>query len=377
MIKILGRHILLALYISSFLFGSSDVLLTMKADKSSAFVGEPIIVSVTISEKVGTVVDGNRYEKPDFSGFLVQEAKNNTTTIENGFEKTQLNYLLIPKNAGIFNIKPPKADISVQNGVQSLEFMGIVMQTTSPVVKHLIAKPLTITVKPAPKNIDLIGDFTMTATTNPIQSKANKPIVLSFNIEGSGVVDDVRDLDFGIDGVTTYSKKPKISQDFSNNILKSSYQKEYIFISDHNFTIPSQTITIFNTRTNSTIQKVIPSQRITIFNSTPKASSEVISESNTGNNNSKTFSWFSIFMGFIVGVIVASFIGWILLNKSKNRKIKPSKNELLILLPYAKSDSEVDEMVRNLYAKQKGNKNIKIDNKKLKQLLAKYEPKVK
>lgn len=377
MIKILGSYILVGLYISSFVFGSSEVLLTMKADKSSAFVGEPIVISVIISEKVGTVVDGNRYEKPDFSGFLVQEAKNNTTTIENGFKKTQLNYLLIPKNAGIFNIKPPKADISVQNGVQSLEFMGIIMQTSSPVVRHLTTQPLTIIVKPAPKNIDLVGDFTITATTNTTQSKANKPIVLTFKIEGNGVVDDMRDFDFGIDGVTTYSNKPKISQDFSNNTLKSSYQKEYIFVSDHNFTIPSKTITIFNPRTSSTIQKVIPSQNITIFNSNPKVSCEVISEHSINENDSETLLWFSSIIGFVVGAILISFVGWILFNKSKNHKIKPSKNELLILLPYARNDSEVDEMVRNLYAKQKGNKNIKIDNKKLKKLLRKYESKIR
>lgn len=375
--KILGRYILLSSIVISYLCASGEVSITMKSDKDSVFIGEPIVVSVIISEKAGVAVNGSKYEKPDFSGFLVKEAKNNITTIENGYEKTKLNYILIPQKAGTFNIKPAKADISVQNGVQSLEFMGIVMQTSSPKIEHLVSNSLSIAVKPAPLNIDLVGDFTISAIPNIIQSKANKPIILTLNIEGNGVVDDMHDLDYGIDGVTTYANKAKISQNFSNTTFKSSYQKEYIFVSDHSFIIPAQTISIFNPTTNSIEKKALPSQNITITGGSITKADGVISEQDEKDNGSIISSWLGGAIGFISGLVIALLFGWLMLNKSKKPKIALNVNVISKLLPYAKYDIEADEMVRNLYAKQKGDKNIKIDKKKLKQLLTKYESKIK
>lgn len=377
MTKILGKYIFLILITTLSIFGNSEFALSMKSNKNRVFAGEPIIVSVTMSAKAGSIIDLQRYEKPEFNGFIAREAKSSTTTIDNGFEKTVINYMLTPLNVGTFNIKPAKVAISVQNSTQSIEFMGIVMQSSSPIIKNIASNSLNIIVKPAPKNIDLIGNFDITAVTNLHQSKANQPVILTLKTEGNGIVEDMRDLDYNLDNVTTYSNKPKISQDFSNNRLKSLYIKEYIFISDHNFTIPAQKILIFDPVINRTIEKVLPSKKIIITGVTNADQNDVLSEHNDRKLDMKTSSFFIGFIGFVLGISCVLFIRWIMLRKSNKQKVSLGKNNISKLLPYAKIDSDVDCMIRQLYAKQKGDKSIKIDNKKLKQLLAKYKSEIR
>lgn len=374
MIKILGRYLLIVALFISVIFGSDDIALSMKSSKSSVLVGEPFIVSVIISEKTGLVIDGKNYQKPDFSGFSVKEEKQPTTTIINDTERTELRYMLTPQNAGSFTINPAKADVSVQNSVQSIDFMGMSIQTSTPRRENLVSNSLKIIVKNPNLQTDLIGDFDISHSLSSTSTIANKPVIMTLNIRGNGDIGGMKDLKLATDSVTVYSQKAITTQSFVSNAIQSTYKKDYVFIGDHNFTIPPIEISVLNPSTMQVTTKTIPAQKVIVKGDGSK--NQGVISSNVNKESHGVPFW----LYFVFGVIATIFIIVLsrFVNIKKTKQKSPSmKNSLSLLMPYAKEDKEVEEMVDNLYAKYKGNKNIKIDKKKLKELLSKYDSKIK
>ncbi len=374
MIKILGRYLWIVAISVSAIFGLDGITLSMKSSKSSVLVGEPFIVTVIISEKNGLMIDGKNYQKPDFSGFSVTEDKQPVTTITNDIKRTELRYMLTPQNAGSFTISPARVEIVAQNSVQSIDFMGITIETSIPKIENLVSNALNITVKDPNIQTDLIGNFDISRNLSSTSTTANKPVIMTLNISGNGDVDSMRDLNFSIDGVTVYSQKAITTKSFGANEIHSTYKKDYVFIGDHNFTIPAIEISVLNTSTMQVTTKTIPAQNIIVNGSGNKDQEVVISHAN--NDSHGVPFWLYFIFGVIATLFILFLSRFVKIKKTKQKSLS-MKNSLSQLMPYAKEDIEVEEMVKNLYAKQKGNKNIKIDKKKLKELLTKYNNSIK
>jgi len=373
-IKILGRYLWIVAISVSAIFGLDGITLSMKSSKSSVLVGEPFIVTVIISEKNGLMIDGKNYQKPDFSGFSVTEDKQPVTTITNDIKRTELRYMLTPQNAGSFTISPARVEIVAQNSVQSIDFMGITIETSIPKIENLVSNALNITVKDPNIQTDLIGNFDISRNLSSTSTTANKPVIMTLNISGNGDVDSMRDLNFSIDGVTVYSQKAITTKSFGANEIHSTYKKDYVFIGDHNFTIPAIEISVLNTSTMQVTTKTIPAQNIIVNGSGNKDQEVVISHAN--NDSHGVPFWLYFIFGVIATLFILFLSRFVKIKKTKQKSLS-MKNSLSQLMPYAKEDIEVEEMVKNLYAKQKGNKNIKIDKKKLKELLTKYNNSIK
>jgi len=361
--------------------------LQMRADKQEVIVGEPLVVTVYFSLKVGVrLADNPQYSKPRFKGFFVKDVNDPRAYIKGDQQIQELRYILTPQKEGTYTVGPATARISeVDRSRRDMfgRFFGGNLKT-------IASNPLTITVKPKPEDTDLVGDFKLESHLDHIQTKANKPVNLTVRIDGEGSLEDFDLSDYEIDGVTVYSDDPKINSQLSGSKLKSSFVKSFAFISDHDFTIPARTITVYDTKKGEVSTLEIPGYNIKVdalpqsvaatpvTNSTDGKIQTNLKQSDTSEKKVvekvevERVAWWMLLLAFMAGALSLYLVQ--LLPKFKGKAASPFKESeaLKILYAHINDDKEAEAMVRKLYAKKNGDKNVTIDKKELKALVEKY-----
>ena len=365
--------------------------LQFKTQKDKVMVDEPFVVSVYFVVRNDIVLATQpRYNPPKFDGFFVSEPKQKSYQNKN-YNITQLDYIITPKAEGNYTITPPSAKVAVSSQRQD-PFFGFGMDAKWYAIN---AKPISVVVKPKPDNVSLVGDFKVVAHIDKEKTKANKPVNLSIKIFGEGSLNDIELPEYDIDGVSVYSDDATIKSEVKNGKIYSSYIKTYAFISDHSFDIPKLELKAYSTTINKEYNLTIPSYHIevatnqayTLNNSNVSTPQKPMihtnlktmpneSTNNSSNLNIEVASWWSLLLAFVAGI--ASMFGFSRLNiKVKTPKFTLSNQEILtILYPHISEDKNVEEMVRKLYAKENGDKSIKIDKKELEKMLRKYKDEI-
>ena len=195
---------------------------------------------------------------------------------------------------------------------------------------------------------------------------------------------------YDIDDVTVYSNDAKVQIDAAGNGIKSIYTKSFAFIGDHDFTIPSREFSMYNPKTKRLEKLQIPSYEIKVKSVKPPQSPKENTILDTGaekensssdktqikykDQNEFTISWWMLVASFVFGLTVM----YTLLTGLQKWKYAAGKNRfktseaLKILYPHISKSIEVEEMVRKLYAKKNGDKNIQIDKKVLKEIMEQF-----
>jgi hypothetical protein len=256
--------------------------------------------------------------------------------------------------------------------------------------KSIASNTVTITVKPKPVDTDLVGHFTLESHLDRNETKANKPVNLTVRIEGEGSLEDFDLSDYEIDGVTVYSDDPKIDSKLSGDTLHSTFVKSFAFISDHDFTIPARTISVYDLKSRKVVDLNIPSYEVKV-----KAQHHIAATQSGGGTDGTVqtnlkpagssvakvvekkvevvrVAWWMLVLAFIAGAVSLYLLQ--LLSKFKGRGSSPFKESeaLKILYAHINDDKEAEAMVRRLYAKKNGDKSVIIDKKELKALVEKY-----
>ena len=82
--------------------------------------------------------------------------------------------------------------------------------------------------------------------------------------------------------------------------------------------------------------------------------------------------WWMLAIAFALGALFMYLLQFFLkVWQRKERKYKES-DALKILYGHISEDKAVEEMVRKLYAKKRGDKSVKINKKELKEMIEKY-----
>jgi len=365
---------------------SNKFSLQLRADKKSVLVGEPFVVTVffSISKNVRLSQNPN-YTKPDFDGFFVKELGNEKTYMKGNYQVTELGYLLTPEKEGNFTIGPATAKVGVADTSRRDMFGRFFGTVWTPIASNTI----DIEVKPAPQDTDLVGDFTIHSSIDKESVKANKPVNLTVQIEGEGNLEDFEFPAYEIDGVTIYSDDAKVETQIINKQLKSTYVKTFVFISDHDFKIPSKSISVYDTKTKEVKHLEIPSYDVKVEGSkavtmpqSPSAAGivqtdikpQTANDQDSAAPNSKSpqeMVWWMPAVAFVLGMLVMYLAKYL---PTWKRKPSPFKEEeaLKILYGHMSDDKEVEEMVRKLYAKKNGDKSVQIDKKKLKAMVERF-----
>jgi len=367
--------------------GHAQYSFILKSDKKSMMVGESFIVSAYVSVDINLkATQFADYIEPTSPGFFFKSLGKEKQYEENGYHVVEMQYIATAKKEGTFSIAPASIKIGIENRRRQ-DIFGRYGIRWIPAISN----SLDIEVKAPAKDTDLIGIFKLNARIDKQKTKVNKPINLVVTIAGQGNLEDFNFEKYEIDGVTIYSDEAKVSSRIDNEILKSSYSKNFVFIADGDFTIPSRTITVYDTQTQSEKSLVIPSYKIKVTQNKSLAKNPVITtpkgvvkdkkslaSKSKGKLAEKVVSvkstgWGMLVSVFILGMLVLYLIQMIpsfLANKKKN----PYKEDeaLKILYAHISKDKKVETMVRKLYARKNGDKSIEIDKKELKAMVESF-----
>jgi hypothetical protein len=364
--------------------------LSMKADKHTVTVGEPLLVTVYFSLRHDVRLSDNpQYNRPEFKGFFVKEIGDEKSYNRGNYRITELRYVLTPQKEGNYTIAPASAKI----GVADTSRRDIFGRYFGTIWKPISSNALEIEVKPLPVDADIVGRFTVESTVDATAVKANKPVNLTVTIDGEGSLDDFDLSDYEIDGVTIYSDDAEVTTNVIGNKLRSTYVKKFVFISDHDFKIPARTVTAYDPQSKKVQTLQIPGYSISVKSKPAAAGTTPMSKTNeahsgevqtnlklsekrgeaptaTSRKSEGGIAWWIAVAAFLAGMVtmyLAAQFKW-------KRKASPFKESeaLKILYGHMSEDPEVEAMVRKLYAKKNGDKSVIIDKKELRALVEKY-----
>jgi len=88
----------------------------------------------------------------------------------------------------------------------------------------------------------------------------------------------------------------------------------------------------------------------------------------------KSLEWWMLMLAFILGLFMMYLFKYVPLSTFKTEKSAYKESEALkILYAHITESKEIEEMVRKLYAKERGDKSVVIDKKLLKELVEKIK----
>jgi len=367
---------------------SNDIFsLQMHANKTKVMVGESLMVTVYFSLKNGVRLSQDiQYTAPSFSGFIVTEGGDQNAYIKGNYQVQEVRYILTPQEEGNFTVTPAHAKVGVADRSRR-DIFGMTFGTKW---KQMASNSLEIEVLPQAKESDLVGDFTVDATIDAEEVKANKPVNLTVKIEGKGNLESFEFPKYEIDGVTVYSDEAKIETKVVDGELYSSYSKSFAFISEDDFKIPARSFSMLTPEDQQMKELNVNAYEVTIKQSSTSASLSVKPHTNgivqtkiaqplstqeaskEKRVEVKTVAWWMLVAAFALGALFIIVLQR--LPRLKSRSTNPYKESeaLKILYAHMSEDTEVEEIVRKLYARKNGDKTVEIDKKVLKEMVERF-----
>ena len=373
---------------------SNRYVLHLRADKKSVIVGEPIVVHVYFSLKFGVrLADIPQYNKPAFKEFFTKEIGESKVYNEGNREITEHTYLLTPLYEGNYTLGPATAKI-VLAGKNKRDMFGSSDTTRVPIASNTS----DIEVKEKPRESDLVGSFTIKNSLDRQKAEADKPVSLEVEIKGEGSLEDFEFPDYEISGVTVYSDEAETSVDVNGSLVRSTYRKKFVFVSDHSFTIPARHFSTYDTKSKTVKYLDLPSYDIEIEASSvpavqkphtkipdvgktqavPKLSRKSMldldEEEEKVLQKAPSAPWWMIALAFVLGMF-AMFLLMLLPKMTRRRGSKnyTESKALKILYPHSGESREIEAMVGKLYAKKNGDKSVIIDRKALQEIVKRIE----
>ncbi|MCB4757176.1 MAG: BatD family protein [Elusimicrobia bacterium] len=183
--------------------GLKPVFMTAEVDKSRAYVGEEILLSIKFLRQPGLQLAAQpQYFQPEMTGFISEPMKQQeyTTSIQGvQFVVTELRYALFPTSEGEFAIGSAQIDLAVRTQGNPFDadsffqnFFGRAQQM------RLKTRPIPVNVRALPKDkpanfSGAIGRLKITARTDTTDFEVGKPFNLIVNIEGKGNVRSLKE----------------------------------------------------------------------------------------------------------------------------------------------------------------------------------------
>ena len=205
--------------------GPAAVFITGTVDRTSVYVGEPIIFSFRFYNRV-TLLRQPAYQPPEMTGFWAEDLppqRNFQTTVKG------IPYNVTEVRTALFPTAPGKAHVGAAALTVSLESFG-----TDPFgndffsqffgrgeEKTLRTEPIAVAVKalPEPKPADFkgaVGDYALKAEVDKDKTTVGQPITLTLTVSGKGNIKSLPDIalptlvnfrTFDANAATTIEKK--------------------------------------------------------------------------------------------------------------------------------------------------------------------------
>ncbi len=380
----------------------SDFLVQMSVDKKTAHVGEPINLTVSFKQKLDARAAKLQLGEPKLENFWVKKVEGVDKENEGEYIVQKLHYILFPQKSGTYTIEPIEAAIG--KTVQRRSRMGGMFNdpffddpffstfTNSVKWQKIYSNDIKLDIKPLPNNLELYGDFKISASVDKKKVHANKPVNLTIKVTGEGNIDDVKKFDLNIDNTIVYADEPKITSNLHGDKYVGEFSQKIAIIADSNFTIPEIELEFFdkNTKQVKTIKtKPIDIEVIGGASGVNKSSKPKIEMATTVNDNQQTptqavskveqnqepnhVKYLYLLAGLILGIALTTLFN-LLKNRDKKeqkdivkqiKKAKTDKELFELLLPYSQKGKLIaktlEKLEENIYKKA----NHKIDKDEL------------
>ena len=357
---------------------NSNFALDIAIEKQKFYLGESIVLNLYFKQRTNLDVLQIEYTPPEFKDFFSKQIGEGKTYKKGAFTIQELNYLLIAKKAGALTLEPARAKIAQR----SRERQEGGWYIDVPKWTKISSSALNLEVIEPTEAHDIVGKFNLTDSIDTVKVKANKPVTLRMELLGLGTLEDYDGIKFEIPSVTIYSDDAKVESTLMGKKLQSRYQKSFVFISDHSFTIPSKEIRAYDYITGKVEILKTKAYKIEVENS-PSLATKAVVESRIALppiraqlNMQKRTTLYALLLSFLFGVVLTllfSYITPLLVSRwQRKRKHFNGEEAFKILYPKMNESKEVEEMVRQLYAIKSGAKDIRIDREKLKRMVARY-----
>jgi hypothetical protein len=365
------------------------VKLEIISNKKELFVGEPVVVTIKLIVNANSKIAKAQLEQPEFPNFWIKWLNNGTQRQVGNTIIQEYKLLAFPQKSGKLTIGPVRAQVAKAQKIGrgfgfDDDFFNDFFQTFN--WSSIKSNSLTLDVKPLPNNLELYGDFSISASVDKTKVQANKPVNLTIKVKGFGNIDDIKKFELNIPEAVVYSDEPKIKSYIQNGKYGGEFSQKVAIVADRNYTIPSITLEYFSAKEQKvkTIQtkpiaieviggnKAAPAQIITSTPSqaiaTPLKEKVVIKEKLAPLN----YLW--LVLSFLAGgAVVFSFFAFKNRKKEKKeleitkaiKKAKDDKELFKVLLPYQKEHPFIAKVLEKLEANIYKNAKNSINKKEL------------
>ena len=385
LVKILGKTFLVFLLLCNFIIAkdsikiekveNNDIEFKILSNKNEAYEGEPIVVTLRLKIKKSLPIVDYRFYPPKFNNFWVKEFNEEKTKKylldTPKYLVKELNYVIFPQKSGILKVDPAVINLAIPDKKEDLFGLTVAV----PKWISVRSNPLEITIKPLPKEVDLVGSFKIKTYIDKKEIKPNEPVNFSVEIFGKGNIEDFEKIDLDILNATVFSDTPIKIQKFKDKNLSVKFIQKFSIVSNKNFTIPSLKIDYFNPIRNKIETLESKSIDIKVLNA---QRSEKLSYKKPAEQNLNKLSFlFGAIVGILITILIVLIFYFFKKREKKIRFTNSDKELLNRVLPYISKDLELELFAKELYGNIYENKKYKIDKKRLNKILKRYESKNK
>lgn len=306
--KNLGK-IFILLIIPVWIF--ADIKFTQEVSKDNIYLNETIKVTLKLTVPVNDNIDQVYFEEYDTYEFWIKPHKEKTVTQNKDFKTFIYEFLLEPKEEGIYTL--PKQLIKISSEKIRKRKRWLKIKSNANIIK---AAPLF-------NDLPIQGAYTIDLKADKPKIKANESVNLVLTVKGKGNLRDIKKFTLGLKDQIVYGDRPNIAVEFKNDSYQGELTQKFLVIADKSFTVPSLKLEYYN----PFLKKVRTSVTKPLFIEVEAIKKE--------QDDHYAVKYIFAFTGMIMGILL--YRGLIILNK----KYKRSKLPLVKLVKNAKNDKQL------------------------------------
>jgi hypothetical protein len=360
----LGKIVLLFLGFT-FIF-ANDFNYKITVDKTNPYIKEAVILTVDINQTNHDIVLLFDFDLLKNNSYSFQRIDIKEIDAYHAVQ-IQYTYLIYPLKEGDINI-----DFHLTQKATTDESVAYSFSGDRDNVKGLVTvntkidlAPLTLKVKPLPKNTQIVGDFSLDYKIKTLHAQAFEPIPLQVTLKGIGYPPLLENLLPSDNNITHFTETPLVTSFASRKGTHVTVTYPMALSHDKSFTLNPIIINAFNPTTKTSYTLTVPEQH---FNISKIDKASMIDKIDTPSALKADWSWLKTLFGYIIVFFAGylSALSWKLTKKKKHKEYHPwvekiqstkTSKELLQLL-MAKDSKAFTSCIEKLEASIYGNENI-------------------
>ncbi len=361
----LGKFLLLLILLIPLY--AKDFTYHIQVNRSNPYLKEPVLLSVDLNQTNPNTVLLFQFSVNPSKYYRVKQIN---ARIDNTLHHASHHYLyeLNPLTTGDVNIT-----FSLTKRVTTDEKIHYFASGDRDDFKKLDTKdypvhirPLTLHVRPLPKGVKFIGNFTLDYQIKTHTSEAYKPIPLKITIKGRGYPPVIRDILPRNTHFTHFSDTPSVRKVATEKgtVITATYTAA--LSADRSFTLPAIRLKAFDPEKHREYFLEMPAQHFKI-NAVDKTS--LVDKTDNPEPLHTDFSWFTSLLGYIVvffaGYMTAFSLKWKrrvtgekqdpLIEKIERCKDAKTLLQLLMSTDSTQFETAIEKLEKGLYSEEKIN----------------------